>query len=156
MTQAIRPDANVTQICFVTDDVERSAKYFAALLGIEPPTEYAKAADPAVARAVYRGQTNADVGCKIAMFTLGNLDIEFLEPDGRPSAWQELLDAKGPCIHHIAFASSDVDADLPKFAEHGAELAQKGDYDGNSGQYAYVDTVPQLGAFIELLQDYER
>ncbi|MDR2373478.1 MAG: VOC family protein [Bifidobacteriaceae bacterium] len=154
MTQVFRSDANVTQVCFVTDDVEKASAYFARLLGLDPPTEFMKAADPALAKAVYRGQENADVMCKIAMFQLGNIDIEFLQPDGRPSAWQELLDAKGPCIHHIAFASTDIDGDLAKLAENGNELVQKGDYDGNTGQYAYVDTVPQLGAFIELLQDY--
>jgi catechol 2,3-dioxygenase-like lactoylglutathione lyase family enzyme len=154
MMQVFSSDADVTQICFVTDDVEKAAAYFAGILGLDPPTEYAKAADREHAKAVYRGETNADVMCKIAMFKLGNLDIEFLQPDGRPSAWQELLDANGPCIHHIAFASTDVDADLAKFAANGNQLVQKGDYDGNSGQYAYVDTVPQLGAFIELLQSY--
>lgn len=154
MTQVFRTDADVTQICFVTDDVERSAAYFAKLFGLEPPTEYAKAADPALAKAVYRGDGDAKVMCKIAMFSLGNLDIEFLQPDGRPSAWQELLDKNGPCVHHIAFATKDMDGDLAKLAQNGAELVQKGDYDGNTGQYAYVDTVPQLGAFIELLEDY--
>jgi catechol 2,3-dioxygenase-like lactoylglutathione lyase family enzyme len=154
MTQVFRPDADVTQICFVTDDVEKASAYFAGLLGLEPPTEFAKAADQDKAKAVYRGQVNAKVGCKIAMFSMGNLDVEFLEPDGQPSAWQEFLDAHGPGVHHIAFASTDVEGDLAKLALNGNPLVQKGDYDGNTGQYAYVDSVPQLGAYIELLQDY--
>jgi catechol 2,3-dioxygenase-like lactoylglutathione lyase family enzyme len=144
----------VKQICYVTDDVERTAAFFAGLLGLDPPTEYAKAADRSVAKAVYRGEENADVQCKIAIFKLGNIDIEILQPDGRPSAWQELLDKNGPCVHHIAFATTDMERDLANLQADGAEMVQQGDFVDSSGQYAYVDTVPQLGAFIELLERY--
>jgi hypothetical protein len=36
------------------------------------------------------------------IFMLG-LSIELIEPDGKPSTWQEFLDIRGEGIHHIAF-----------------------------------------------------
>lgn len=152
-TKVLDSSEPVVQVCFVTDDLDKSAKFFADLLGVDVPG-YLKPADPDLAKAVYRGQENADVMARIAIFHLGNMDIELLEPDGRPSAWQELLDKNGPCVHHIAFRVPDPDAVIERFEANGMPLVQRGDTDGNNGMYAYLDTVPQLGAFIELLHRY--
>lgn len=142
----------IVQICFVTDDLDKSAEFFAGILGVDVP-ESLYPATRDVAKVYYRGEENADVWARIKIFKLGNLDIELLQPDGRPSAWQELLNKNGPCVHHIAFRVPDADAVIEQAAVAGVPLVQKGET-GNNGQYAYLDTVPQLGAFIELLQRY--
>ncbi len=55
----------VAQICFVTDDLERSLAWFADLTG-KTPSHIGKGADPDRARAVYHGKP-ATVGCRLAI-----------------------------------------------------------------------------------------
>ncbi len=66
----------VMQICFVTDNLDKSAKWFADLIG-EPVPKYDKAAEPEEAQATYHGKP-AKLGCRLVLFKLGNIDGEFL------------------------------------------------------------------------------
>lgn len=140
----------VMQICFVTDDAERSARWFSELTGKPMPTE-ARAADPEVAQAVYDGQP-ARVGCTIRMFAFGNIDVEFLQPGPERSAWRDLLEAKGPGCHHIAFRTRNLQNRHAYLEGKGHRLLQCGEFDGGHGRYAYYDTVPDLGVMVELLE----
>ncbi|WP_271023712.1 hypothetical protein [Rhizobium sp. RCAM05973] len=78
MTTSLLDEDRVFQICFVTDDVQKSAKWFSDLTGKPIPPE-GKAADPEEAKAIYNGMPAA-VGCRIIMFEFGNIDFEFLQP----------------------------------------------------------------------------
>lgn len=140
----------VMQICFVTDDVERSARWFADLTGKPLPRE-GRAADPEEAQAIYQGAP-AKVGCRIMMFQFGNLDVEFLEPGPEKSAWRDLLEEKGPGCHHIAFRTKNMTRRGAYLESKGHDMVQRGEFDGGHGRYAYYDTVPELGAMIELLE----
>ncbi len=140
----------VMQICFVTEDVEKSARWFADLTG-KPLPALGKAAEPEEARAVYHGQP-ARVGCKIMMFAFGNIDVEFLEPGPEKSAWRDLLEERGPGCHHIAFKTRNLTERNAYLESKGHTLLQRGEFDGSHGRYAYYDTVADLGAMIELLE----
>jgi hypothetical protein len=148
-TRLLDEDA-VMQICFVTDDAEKSARWFADLTGKPMPPE-GRAADPDEAQAIYDGQP-ARVGCTIRMFAFGNIDVEFLQPGPEKSAWRDLLEAKGPGCHHIAFRTRNLTRRNAYLEEKGHRLLQRGEFDGGHGRYAYYDTVPQLGVMIELLE----
>jgi catechol 2,3-dioxygenase-like lactoylglutathione lyase family enzyme len=148
-TRLLDEDA-VMQICFVTEDAEKSARWFAHLTGKEMPPE-GKAADPDRAQAIYDGQP-AGVGCTIRMFRFGNIDVEFLQPGPEQSAWRDLLEARGPGCHHIAFRTRNLTRRNAYLEDKGHRLLQRGEFDGGHGRYAYYDTVPQLGAMIELLE----
>ncbi|QDY70431.1 VOC family protein [Qingshengfaniella alkalisoli] len=140
----------VMQICFVTDDVEKSARWFAELTG-KPLPEEGQAAGPEEARAIYRGEP-ATVGCRIMMFKFGNIDVEFLQPGPEKSAWRDLLEEKGPGCHHIAFRTRNLTKRNEYLESKGHELLQRGEFDGGHGRYAYYDTVRDLGIMIELLE----
>lgn len=140
----------VMQICFVTDDVQKSARWFAELTGKPLPAE-GKAADPEKARAIYDGQP-AKVGCRIMMFKFGNIDVEFLEPGPEKSAWRDLLESRGPGCHHIAFRTRNLTRRNDYLEGRGHALLQRGEFEGGHGRYAYYDTVDDLGAMIELLE----
>ncbi len=140
----------VMQICFVTDDVDKTAAWFSELTGKPMPAE-SRAADPEVAQAVYNGRP-ADVGCKIRVFKFGNIDVELLEPGPEPSAWRDLLEDKGPGCHHIALRTRNMTKRGGYLEGKGHRLLQRGEFNGGNGRYAYYDTVPQLGAMIELLE----
>jgi methylmalonyl-CoA/ethylmalonyl-CoA epimerase len=140
----------VVQICFVTHDAEKSARWFADLTGKPMPPE-AKAADPEEAQAIYDGQP-ARVGCTIRMFAFGNIDVEFLQPGPEKSAWRDLLEEKGPGCHHIAFRTRNLTRRHAYLEEKGHPLLQRGEFHGGHGRYAYYDTVPELGVMVELLE----
>ena len=150
MDTRLLDDDAVMQICFVTHNALKSAQWFADLTGKSLPDE-GRAADPDQAQAIYHGKPAA-VGCKIRMFAFGNIDVEFLEPGPEPSAWRDLLQARGPGCHHIAFRTRNLTQRDAYLEAKGHTLVQRGEFDGGHGRYAYYDTVKDLGAMIELLE----
>jgi methylmalonyl-CoA/ethylmalonyl-CoA epimerase len=140
----------IMQICFVTDNLERSLDWFADLTG-KPASHIGKAADPAEARALYHGKPAA-VGCRLAIFKFGNIDVEFLEPGPEKSAWRDLLEEKGPGVHHIAFKTRNMSRRRSYLTGKGLTELQSAEFDGGHGRYAYFDTTPQLGIQLELLE----
>lgn len=148
-TRLLDEDA-VMQICFVTEDAEKSARWFSDLTGKPMPPE-GRAADPDEAQAVYDGAP-ARVGCTIRMFAFGNIDVEFLQPGPEKSAWRDLLEAKGPGCHHIAFRTRNLTRRNAYLEEKGHRMLQRGEFDGGHGRYAYYDTVGDLGVMLELLE----
>ncbi|WFE74768.1 VOC family protein [Roseinatronobacter sp. S2] len=140
----------VMQICFVTDDVMKSAKWFAELTGKPLPKE-GRAAESAEAKATYMGK-RVDVGCRIMMFKFGNIDVEFLQPGPEKSAWRDLLEQKGPGCHHIAFRTRNLTKRAAYLEAKGHKELQRGEFDGSHGRYAYFDTVADLGIQLELLE----
>ncbi|MEQ9399890.1 MAG: VOC family protein [Longimicrobiales bacterium] len=57
--------------------------------------------------------------------------VEFLEPLGPDTTVGRFLARNGPGLHHVAYRSSDLDADLRRLAADGVEL---------------IDTTPRPGA----------
>ncbi len=150
MDRRLLDEDGVMQICFVTDNLERSLDWFADLTG-KTPSHIGKAADPAEARAVYLGKP-ASVGCRLAIFAFGNIDVEFLEPGPEKSAWRDLLEEKGPGCHHIAFRTRNMTTRSAYLRGKGLTELQRAEFDGGGGRYAYFDTTPQLGVQLELLE----
>jgi catechol 2,3-dioxygenase-like lactoylglutathione lyase family enzyme len=150
MDKRLLDEDEIMQLCFVTDDVQKSARWFADLVGKEVPTE-GKAADPDEARAIYNGKP-ATVGCRIIMFKFGNIDFEFLQPGPEKSAWRDILEQKGPGFHHLAFRTRNMTKRGQYLESKGHKLLQSGEFDGGHGRYAYFDTIQNLGAMIELLE----
>ena len=150
MDARLLDEDRIMQICFVTHDLEKSAKWFADLTG-KPLPAVGRAASPETAEAMYHGMPAA-VGCRLMMFAFGNIDVEFLEPGPEKSAWRDLLQEKGPGCHHIAFKTCNLTARNAYLESKGHRLLQRGEFDGGGGRYAYYDTVPDLGLMIELLE----
>lgn len=138
----------IIQVCFVTDDLEKQAAWFAAFLGTEVP-DFMVSGTRAEAETEYLGEAS-DARCRMAFFKLDNLEIELIEPDGHPSCWRDFLERRGPGVHHLAFRVDGMAQRLAAFGERGFPLLQKGEFTG--GRYAYVDTEPHIGILTELLE----
>lgn len=67
------------------------------------------------------------------------------------SSWQEVLDANGEGVHHIAFQVKDVAKTLKACESMGLFNVHQGRYDSNDGTYIYLDGRKALGVMIELL-----
>ena len=155
MDTRLLDEDKIMQICFITDNLERSVEWFSDLTGKEP-SEIAKAAEPDVAKSVYRGKPST-VRCRLVLFEFGNIDVEFLEPGPEPSVWRDFIEEKGPGCHHIAFRTRNLTRRSEYLVARGHALVQRGEFDGGGGRYAYYDTLRSLGTFVELLEfDEER
>ena len=141
-------DSNtVVQIGIIVKDVQKTAGRYAEVFGIPTP-EVVPIAGDAFAHTNYRGQPSAAKG-KAAFFQLGPVEMELIEPVGRPSTWEEFLRKHGEGVHHIAFKTTEMEPNRKFLASRGMETVQQGGWDG--GQYAYVDGTEQLGTILELL-----
>ena len=96
MDDRLLDEDRVMQICFVTENLEASLDWFSELTG-KPRPPIGKAAEPDEAQAVYKGSP-ARVGCTLAVYQFGNIDVEFLQPGPEKSAWRDLLEEKGPDV----------------------------------------------------------
>lgn len=139
----------ICQIGLVVRDIEKSARAYAGLFGVDAPEWFLT--DPEEkAHTRYRGQPTKG-RAKLAFFQLGSVSLELIEPVGGPSTWQEFLETKGEGVHHMAFHIKGMDEQVTILETKGMPLVQRGDYKG--GCYAYIDSAPQLGVLLELLEN---
>jgi catechol 2,3-dioxygenase-like lactoylglutathione lyase family enzyme len=141
----------VCQIAVVVRDMEKSARAYAVFFGLPVPPVITT--DPGhKVHQTYRGQPS-DARCKLAFFELENTTIELIQPLGGASSWQEVLDQKGECIHHIAFQVTDTAGKARTLAASGIPLLHQGG-DPATGQFSYFDAREKLGLLIETLEGY--
>jgi methylmalonyl-CoA/ethylmalonyl-CoA epimerase len=137
----------VLHIALVVRDIEKSARAYADLFGVDVPT--ASLTDPLEkTNTHYRGKPTTGQA-KLAFLRLENITVELIEPVGGPSAWQEFLQKKGEGVHHIAFRVKGMDDDITRLERKGGKMIQRGDFTG--GSYSYVELTKQLGVIVELL-----
>lgn len=98
----------------------------------------------------YRGRPSAaDVA--IAMSFAGHMNIELIQPnDDSPSVYKETIDSRGHGFHHWGVASTDVEADVARYAKLGMEEAFRAGVP-TGGDVVYLDTHGKLPGFVELI-----
>lgn len=139
----------ITQIGIIVKDIEKTARDYAALFGIEVPNVIVTdTLDKAQTQ--YRGSAT-EGRAKLAFFNMGSLQLELIEPDEHPSTWREFLDTNGEGVHHIAFQVKGMKDNIDFLASKGMPLIQKGEYTG--GRYAYIDSNESLKVMLELLEN---
>jgi methylmalonyl-CoA/ethylmalonyl-CoA epimerase len=148
MTEQTLGTITVTQVGIIVQDIEAKARAWAEVLGLPVP-EIMITDTYERAQTEYRGKPS-DARAKLAFFHLGQVDLELIEPVGKPSTWQDQLDEHGDSLHHIAFVIQGMSEKVAYLEAKGLALVQRGEYPG--GRYAYVDGNAQLGAILELLE----
>jgi catechol 2,3-dioxygenase-like lactoylglutathione lyase family enzyme len=142
----------VCQVGLIVKDIEKTAQRLCEVLGLpKPPISSTLGFD--VTKTAYKGQPS-EATAKLAFFDLGQIQIELIEPDEKPSVWRDFLEEKGEGAQHIAFQVKDTKKTTDYLAKHGIEIAQQGLYDDLSGMYTYMASDAALGTTIELLENY--
>jgi len=141
---------HMVQVGLVVRDIDKSAKAYAELFGVEVP-EVIITGTEEEAHTKYKGEST-QARAKLAFFNMGSLDLELIEPIGGPSTWRDFLEEKGEGVHHIAFNIQGTDVVTEGLAEKGIPVVQQGDYTG--GRYTYVSGEEQLGLVVELLENF--
>ena len=75
-----------------------------------------------------------DQKVKVAMFEVGNVHIELLEPTSPESPIAKFLEKNGPGMHHICYEVEDVDNSLQEIAEKGVRLIDQASRPGAGGK----------------------
>ena len=138
----------LAQVAIVVHNIEEASKRYADILGLPVP-EPIVTAPGLEANQTYRGAPS-DARAKLAFFSVGQVQIELIEPLGGASTWQEVLDRKGEGVHHIAFWVEGMQKSVNFLKSRGIPMIQRGDM--GEGQYAYFDAEAQLGVTLELLE----
>jgi 4-hydroxyphenylpyruvate dioxygenase-like putative hemolysin len=135
----------IAQIALVVDDIEKYLDAYVQVFGIErPAVRLTDSKD--ITHIRYKGkETNARA--KLAFIRAANISIELIEPVGEPSTWADALKRNGPCVHHIAFRTTDKQQVIDKL---GLPVTQTGDYKG--GNYTYLDGHDKLAVDLEILE----
>jgi methylmalonyl-CoA/ethylmalonyl-CoA epimerase len=144
----------ICQVGLIVHDIEHTADKFCEVFGFAKPRIFSTPGYEQV-ETTYQGQPS-DATAKLAFFDAGQLQIELIEPDEKPSVWRDFLDKHGEGVHHIAFRVKDTGSAAQQLAEHNIPVLQQGLFSDRSGMYTYLDSAPVLGVMLELLENFEK
>lgn len=88
---------------------------------------------------------------RTAFFHVGEVHLELLEPTDPESPIAKFLDKNGEGIHHIAFRTDSIQAQLQQAADAGCRLIHEQPVDGaNNKQVAFLHPKSTHGVLTEL------
>ncbi len=88
---------------------------------------------------------------KVAMFPLGDINIELLEPFGEDSTVQKFIERKGEGLHHLCFDVDNIEKVLAEMKTIGVKLIDEVPRLGLSGKkIAFIHPKSTGGVLIEL------
>jgi methylmalonyl-CoA/ethylmalonyl-CoA epimerase len=98
----------------------------------------------------YAVEEVSDQKVKTAFFKIGQTKIELLEPTSDDSPIAKFIEKRGQGIHHIAFASDDVNKSLAEAQEKGIELIDKVKRPGAEGlNIGFLHPKSTIGVLME-------
>ena len=90
---------------------------------------------------------------KVAMFPIGDVKIELLQPTSKDSPIAKFIDKKGEGIHHIAYLVDDLKTDLKTIEEKEIQLI---DHEPRMGagdsKIAFLHPKSTFGVLIEMCE----
>jgi hypothetical protein len=143
-----QPDDGIIQMAYVCKDIHAAMDHWVKKLNVGPwfLLNSFTGIDP-----LYRGKPS-QANVKLAMSFAGHMNVELIQPtNDAPSVYKEILDTRGPGFHHFGVATANFDADFERYraAGHDAAFFLRVP---SGGRVAYMDTIAQLGAFVELIE----
>ena len=96
-----------------------------------------------------------DQGVRAALLTIGQSEIELLQPLSPDSAVGKFLARKGEGLHHICFQTPDVDSELEKLKVKGVELVDQKPRRGLAGMICFLHPKASRGVLVELATPLE-
>lgn len=104
---------------------------------------------------VHASATVEDQGVKAALLTIGESEIELLEPLSLESPVGRFLQRKGEGLHHICFQTPDVAAELEGLKAKGVELVDQQPRRGLAGMICFLHPRASAGVLVELATPVE-
>ncbi len=112
-----------------------AAAFYRDILGVQPKPE-----------------EEAD-GARIVSLTLGDIDVELLEPITSDGPVAKFLATRGPGIHHMCFRVPDLEGALQRCRDRGYRLVDETPRQGAHGRsIAFLHPKSTSGILIELTE----
>jgi methylmalonyl-CoA/ethylmalonyl-CoA epimerase len=94
---------------------------------------------------------------RTAFFLVGEVHVELLEPTADDSAVAKFLRDRGEGVHHVAFHSDDLEAQLAQAKDGGARLVNETPTIGAGGKLiAFLHPKSTHGVMVELCREGEK
>lgn len=104
---------------------------------------------------VYKEDIIQDQGVKAALLTIGESEIELLEPIIAGTGVARFLEQRGEGLHHLCFATSDVAAALQTAKERGLPVIDQQPRVGLAGMICFLHPKASHGVLVEYAQPPE-
>ena len=130
----------IEHIGIAVKDLEKSNELFAALFG----------------KPHYKTEEVKSEGVKTSFFEVGPHKIELLEAINTESPIAKFIDKKGEGIHHIAFAVTDIRAEIARLKGEGfTVLNEEPKLGADNKLVAFLRPKTTNGVLIELCQEID-
>ncbi len=126
--------SHIEHIGIAVNSIEEAKKYYEGVLGLE----------------CYAIEEVKEQKVKTAFFKLGQTKIELLEPTSKDSPVGKFIEKRGQGVHHIAFATDDVNSSLKEAGEKGIKLIDETSRKGAEGlNIGFLHPKATLGVLTE-------
>ncbi|OGO83754.1 MAG: hypothetical protein A2Y21_02800 [Clostridiales bacterium GWC2_40_7] len=143
------------QIGMVVKDLDKTLENLQKIFGIGPfrVVDFPPSGNENVKR-MYKGE-DSDFTAKFCFFSLGNIELEIIQPISGRSIWQDHIDKKGPGLHHIKFSVPEHEPLRKHLESNGIGISQMGASVGkNAGkEWVFYDTEDKIGFAVELMNE---
>lgn len=124
-------------IAIAVHNVEEAARFYQDMLGLE----------------LRNIEVVKEQKTKVGFFSIGEANIELVEPADDDSPLVKFLETKGPGIHHLCFEVEDIEGEIKTLIEKGALLIDKNPRPGaHQTRVAFLHPKGTGGVLIELSQ----
>lgn len=120
----------------VVRDMERAMRFWRDTLGLH----------------VHKTQMIEEQGVKAALLTLGDSEIELLEPTVADNGIARYLASRGEGLHHVCFQVDKVGRDLETLKAKGVEVIDQEPRIGIAGRICFLHPKAMHGALVELCE----
>jgi methylmalonyl-CoA/ethylmalonyl-CoA epimerase len=126
---------NLDHIAVAVHNVEEAARFYQDILGLD----------------LKNVEVVQEQKTKVGFFSIGETNIELVEPATEDSPLVKFLETRGPGIHHLCFEVDDIDQEIKALIEKGALLIDKEPRPGAHGtRVAFLHPKRTGGVLIEL------
>ena len=101
---------------------------------------------------VHKIETIQEQGVRAALLTIGDSEIELLEPVVPDTGVARYLDSKGEGLHHVCFQVDSIDRDLEALKAKQVELIDQQPRIGLAGRICFLHPRAMLGTLVELCE----
>jgi len=104
---------------------------------------------------VHAEDTVEDQGVRAALLTIGQSEIELLEPLSPEANMAKFIERRGEGLHHICFQTPDVDGDLEILKLKEVTLVDQASRPGLAGMICFLHPKASRGVLVELATPLE-
>jgi methylmalonyl-CoA/ethylmalonyl-CoA epimerase len=98
-------------------------------------------------------ETVEEFGVEAALLEIGDAHVELLTPIGSDSAVARFLEKNGPGMHHVAYRTEDIDAELQRMSQAGIRMIDEQARTGiRDSRVAFVHPKSTGGVLTEIVE----